>query len=211
MKVIIDTAKLNTFNFADYKTEWGDNPHNDGPSIHYSAGNQHYQLLATLTHSLPYGTKVFEVGTRLGMSSIAMYHGNPNIKLTTCDIEDTIPEGYSIKNIPDIKFIIKDGFELLEEYIDASVIFMDVDPHDGVQEKKMIEKLIELNYKGILLLDDIRLNHEMVELWNWIPLRKFDLTELGHYSGTGVVLFGDSDVSVIRSQLITGDSKPGSQ
>ena len=57
----------------------------------------------------------------------------------------------------------------------------------------MISKLIEMDFKGILLLDDIHLNPEMQSFWDWIPVgRKVDLTRLGHHSGTGAVLFGDS-------------------
>jgi hypothetical protein len=57
----------------------------------------------------------------------------------------------------------------------------------------MINKLIEIDFKGILLLDDIHLNAEMQALWDWIPIvKKIDLTKFGHNSGTGVVMFGDS-------------------
>jgi hypothetical protein len=125
------------------------------------------------------------------MSSLAIHNGGI-VSLTTCDLEDNIPEGKSIKAFPAIQFLLKDGFELLEAE-PWEVIFIDVDPHDGVQERRMISKLIEMDFKGILLLDDIHLNPEMQSLWDWIPAgRKVDLTRFGHNSGTGAVLFGDS-------------------
>jgi hypothetical protein len=90
-----------------------------------------------------------------------------------------------------------DGFDLLETE-PWDIIFIDVDPHDGVQERKMISKLIDMNFNGILLLDDIHLNPEMQSFWDWIPVgRKVDLTSFGHFSGTGAVLFGDSDLKIL--------------
>jgi hypothetical protein len=70
-------------------------------------------------------------------------------------------------------------------------IFIDVDPHDGIQETKMIQKLVDKKYKGYVLLDDIHLNQAMQNFWDSIPVtvRKVDLTEIGHWSGTGLLIF----------------------
>lgn len=195
MKLTLNLSRLNTFNFSGLRdiVYWDNSAHRyDSDAFFYGAGNQHYQLLSTIALACPKGTRFLEIGTRLGMSSLAIHHGGC-VDITTCDLEDNIPDGKSVKAFPEIKFLVKDGFELLESYRSWDIIFIDVDPHDGIQERRMIKKLVENDFKGILLLDDIHLNPEMQSLWDWIPAgRKVDLTRFGHNSGTGAVLFGDS-------------------
>jgi predicted O-methyltransferase YrrM len=169
---------------------WSD----DGKLIEQPPGNQHYRLLAHISNSLPDGAIVFEIGTRWCVSAVALSR-NPNINVVTCDIE----KQFDMTLPSNVEFILGDGFEVLENYIHANVIFMDVDPHDGIQERKMIKKLSELNFKGILVLDDIHLNKEMNDVWNEIDLDKFDATQIGHYSGTGIVFFGDQSFSVLQT------------
>jgi hypothetical protein len=38
-------------------------------------------------------------------------------------------------------------------------------------------------------LDDINLNNPMKEFWNVITEDKYDISEYGHWSGTGLVIF----------------------
>ena len=195
MKLTLNLSRLNKFDFGGMKdlVYWKDSVHKyDTNAFFYGAGNQHYQLLALIAESCPPGTRFLEIGTRLGMSSLAIHSGGgAKVFLTTCDLEDNIPDGKSIKAFRDIQFLVKDGTDLLDD--PWEIIFIDVDPHDGVQERVMISKLIEMDFKGILLLDDIHLNTEMQSFWDWIPAgRKVDLTRFGHNSGTGAVLFGDS-------------------
>lgn len=197
VQLTLNLLNLDTFDFTGMRdlVYWENSAHRyDADALFYKAGNQHYQLLATIAASCPEGTRFLEIGTRLGMSSLAIRHGG-KVALTTCDLEDNIPEGKSIKAFPDINFLLKDGFELLESDPPWEIIFIDVDPHDGVQERRMITKLVEMDFKGILLLDDIHLNPEMQSFWDWIPAgRKVDMSRFGHNSGTGVVLFGDSKI-----------------
>lgn len=182
-----DLHKINMYNRFDV-VKWSD----DGKLFMHPPGHQHYMLLSYISTLIPDGSTVLEIGTRWGVSAVAL-STNPNIKVVTCDLEDQIANK---PDIPNIEYLIKDGYELLDKHKDDPVMFIDVDPHDGVQERKMINKLIELDYRGILLLDDIHLNEKMNEFWNWIPLKKFDLTKIGHYSGSGAVLFGDSEIVI---------------
>jgi hypothetical protein len=39
------------------------------------------------------------------------------------------------------------------------------------------------------MLDDIHLNDDMKLFWNNITEEKYDLTSIGHWSGTGLVVF----------------------
>ena len=48
-----------------------------------------------------------------------------------------------------------------------------------------------IGYTGVVVCDDIYQNKEMVQWWNSIEQRRFDVTALGHgKSGTGVIDFG---------------------
>jgi len=72
---------------------------------------------------------------------------------------------------------------------------IDID-HMYTTEKKILDRLRELNYNGIVLLDDIHHYKQpyiepMKKLWKEIKEEKYDITKLGHSSGTGLVIFGD--------------------
>ena len=59
--------------------------------------------------------------------------------------------------------------------------------HNGIHEKLFYDWLIKINYKGLLLFDDIHLNNEMRTFWNNIIHKKEDISHIGHITGTGVV------------------------
>jgi predicted O-methyltransferase YrrM len=162
-------------------------------------GREHYKLLSHLTSQLPDGSTVVDLGTLNGSSALALA-SNPNIKVVTYDIVNNLPDPNITKSILHMKnteFRLKDGIQDMKAYIDmAPLIFLDVDPHDGVQEKRFFELLIENNYKGVVVCDDIHLNADMDALWNWIPKPKIDVTKYGHWSGTGIVLF-DTTVEIL--------------
>ena len=65
--------------------------------------------------------------------------------------------------------------------------------HDGKFENAFYQ-LIRHDYKGILIVDDIHYNAEMERFWSKITEHKEDITEIGHYSGTGIVYFNDKNV-----------------
>lgn len=162
-------------------------------------GREHYKLLGHLTSQLPDGSTVVDLGTLNGSSALALA-SNPNIKVATYDIVNNLPDpdkAKSVLHVPNIEFRLKDGIQDMNEYIEKTpLIFLDVDPHDGVQEKRFFELLIENNYKGIVVCDDIHLNADMDALWNWIPKPKIDVTKYGHWSGTGIVMF-DTSVEIL--------------
>lgn len=61
--------------------------------------------------------------------------------------------------------------------------------HNGDFEMEFYNKIKEIGFSGLLMIDDIYLNTEMKNFWNQIELEKFDLSEFGHHSGTGLVTF----------------------
>jgi hypothetical protein len=57
-------------------------------------------------------------------------------------------------------------------------------------EYEVLEVLRQNDWRGLLVLDDIHYNKEMERFWESIRVAKYDLTDIGHGSGTGVVDFG---------------------
>jgi hypothetical protein len=49
--------------------------------------------------------------------------------------------------------------------------------------------LHDIKWNGLLLLDDINFNEPMNQFWNNISEEKYDITKIGHWSGTGLVNF----------------------
>jgi hypothetical protein len=82
----------------------------------------------------------------------------------------------------------------------VKIVMIDVDPHDGVQERIMMEWLRKKEWKGILLHDDIGPDWPLTEaMWNEIQEEKFNVTDMAHYTGTGLVNFGDAyEISIVR-------------
>ena len=77
------------------------------------------------------------------------------------------------------------------DYDNVEIICIDVDPHDGKQEVEMIQFLKDKKWSGTLLLDDIHKNSEMDNFWDSLDFSedvKYDITHIGHSSGTGVIL-----------------------
>lgn len=160
------------------------------------AGNQHYKLLAYISLSKD-NMKIVELGTHHGTSSLCLCINEKN-SVTTFDIKNY----YSIKQSPtNLKRIIGDIFQLPDELygiLDSDVIFVDT-AHDGVFESNIYNFLVENNFKGILLLDDIHFNKEMELFWEKIDITKYDISDLGHGNdprttgkcGTGLVDFSN--------------------
>ena len=73
---------------------------------------------------------------------------------------------------------------------------IDID-HFGEEERKIIDRLEQLNYTGIVILDDIHHPWEkegkcMKQLWESINYTKYDITKYGHE--TKQVAFWDNQL-----------------
>mmetsp|Transcript_75598 Transcript_75598/g.177510 ORF Transcript_75598/g.177510 Transcript_75598/m.177510 type:complete len:111 (+) Transcript_75598:37-369(+) len=75
--------------------------------------------------------------------------------------------------------------------LDADLIMLDTD-HDGKFEAEAYRFLQTYNFSGLVILDDIYLNREMDRFWASVKEPKVDLTDVGHSSGTGLVMFGSA-------------------
>jgi len=163
-------------------------------------GINHHKLLAYLVKQLPAGSLVADLGTYLGASALALA-SNPDIVVLTFDITknfDTTKK--TCIDLPNVTFILNDCLNCIDMFITAKIIMLDVNPHNGKQERKLLLELMEREYKGIVICDDINLNEEMQAFWKSIGgWKKLDVTKYGHWSGTGIVVFDSEtlDLEVI--------------
>ena len=74
-------------------------------------------------------------------------------------------------------------------------------------EREFFQRLLDVQYRGMLGLDDIQLNHEMNKWWKELQggenekgYKTYDLTNIGHWSGTGLVDFSG------RVKILAADS-----
>lgn len=188
----LENIDMNTF--AD-PVKWA-------PAAEYfdkKAGEEFYRLIAYIASQHPAGSKFVDIGTYYGLSATALA-SNPDCSVVTYDVYDHITEDddvSTVKTIPNVEFRLKDCIDDMQEICSAKVVIIDVDPHDGTQEIEMMEKLREHNFSGLVILDDINLNANMKKFWSAIPEKKYEATQYGHWSGTGLVCFGDTDVELL--------------
>lgn len=159
---------------------------------------EHYKLMAFLSGQCEDGEKIYDIGTFLGFSALALAH-NPDVNVVTYDLTNHFnTTQLTAKDYPNITFKLADCTqkEELVDIVKAPFIFLDVDPHDGVQEPQIFKAFQDAGFKGLLFLDDIHLNEPMKQFWNSITLKKYDITSYGHWSGTGVVVFDETSYDV---------------
>lgn len=150
---------------------------------HYPSGKEHYRLL-TFISKLYDNEILYDIGTNNGCSAISLSHKNNNI-VKTYDIVDYTHKGVITK--PNIIFHLENISKNIEVVKESRFIMLDAN-HDGIFENIFYNQLKEINYTGILFLDDIHLNSTMKEFWNSIDEEKYDLTIKGHNTGSGLVI-----------------------
>lgn len=153
----------------------------------YPPGDSPFKLYAYIG-TLFNGKTILDVGTQYGNSALAFSYNEKN-KVVSYNIVD---EGASVIERENITWKVMDfRNDDTIDYDNVEVICIDVDPHDGGQEVEMIDFLKKKKWSGILLLDDIHKNAEMDNFWNSINYgedSKFDVTHIGHSSGTGLIV-----------------------
>ena len=154
-----------------------------------SPGKQHYALLTWLASQFQ-NSELFDIGTHQGASayclasnssntvqSFDITHANLILRAANCT--------YNLKNLwdPDIRT------QWEKRLLNSPLIFFDVDPHEGSMEYEFYCWLRDNGYRGLLVMDDIWYFSGLRDTWNRIDVTKYDLTSLGHWSGTGLVDF----------------------
>lgn len=146
---------------------------------------EHYRLLKYLSKNLDNET-FLDIGTLKGCSSLALSYNKSN-NVISFNVTNQLDLNYYPENI---EYLIDNV--LNEKYVDliiqSKIILLDTN-HDGIFEQQLFNRLEEVGFKGILILDDIYLNKQMKSFWQNIKKDKLDITHIGHVSGTGVVFF----------------------
>lgn len=188
--IVLSSSVLNAIDMDGYKqyVQWT----KVGDYFDKPAGSEFYRLLAHLARQMPAGSSLVDIGTYCGLSALALSM-NEACDVSTYELYDQIPESSdnvtTIRDVGNITYKIKDALTDADVLSAAKIIVLDVDPHDGVQETEIMAALRGMGYTGLVVLDDIKLNDQMKTFWDNIPERKYDLTQYGHWSGTGVVCF----------------------
>lgn len=146
---------------------------------------EHYRLIAHLSTCFN-DAWIFDVGTNKGYSALALAF-NPANRVISYDIVEC-KELRHPEELSRIEYRLGDVLQD-PRLLKAPLIMLDTN-HDGVFERQFYAFLQENRYRGFLFLDDIHLNSEMILFWDAIAETKADLTDLGHYSGSGIVAFG---------------------
>jgi len=154
-----------------------------------------FQLLDYITKQFN-DIQIIDAGTHYGWSAYALSQ-NPRNKVITYDITDQFDNKY-LKDIANVEVKVKNiNWESMPIILSSEVIYLDIDPHDGVQEKTFTDLLQKFEYQGYLLCDDIHINSGMESWWNNITLNKYDLTEIGHLHGTGLITY-NREVTIVK-------------
>lgn len=178
-------------NTPDYPTK-----RDDISEFFDKCGKQHYRLLAYFS-TLFKNSTIIDIGTHRGHSALALSYESTNTVISF-DIENRLHNPF-IKNHKNIRFEYDNLFEKngqdkwRDTILSSSFIFLDVEPHNGVMEKELYCYLKSIGYTGFVICDDVWYFKEMRDnFWYKInDAHRFDLTLVGHFSGTGVVVMSD--------------------
>lgn len=166
-----------------------------------SCGQEPFKLLAYISkHCQGVAT---DVGTQYGSSALALSF-NTDLQVDTFDKFRLIPTSnpsaqlLTIDNRPNIAYRILSAQSVISEIAKSTVVYLDINTVDGVEELKFIDQLHQLGFKGILIVDDIHLNETMQRVWSNVPnkLKKIDATAFGHWSGTGIIVYDPTFLDV---------------
>lgn len=174
---INDIAKVDLNNINFVSSNQGLQKNIDG-----MPGKEHYRLLCAL--STWYSNhRIYDLGTYQGASALCLAYNKSNLVISY-DIQYQV----EVERQPNIEFRLGNYFND-PVMLHSPLILVDVASHDGKLEQETLDYLLANNYKGLVIWDDIYYNTEMRTFWNSIKQDKRDLTNLGHWSGTGAVIF----------------------
>tara|TARA_B100000745_G_scaffold169965_1_gene111273 strand:- start:258 stop:848 length:591 start_codon:yes stop_codon:yes gene_type:complete len=85
-----------------------------------------------------------------------------------------------------------------ELMLSSSLISLDVDPHDGNQEREFYCFFVDNDWKGIIVCDDIKIGPHDGMKWFWesVDKPKYDITDTiySHHTGTGIICFDNQEI-----------------
>lgn len=150
------------------------------------AGQEHYRLLNYIVNTINIGNYVVDLGTHQGLSALSM-SVNEDTQVYTYDPSD-LNLSQKIAERKNIEFKKQKAQDDIEFIAKADFIFLDIDPHNGDQELEIIKQLDKAGYSGMIVCDDINLNVHMKRMWEALEYDKKDISNIGHYTGSGLIL-----------------------
>jgi hypothetical protein len=172
---------------------------------------EHYRLLAHLSTRFP-DKPIVDIGTHQGDSALALSYGGAPVD--SFDVVDKVrgrPRPLNVRYRLDNLYTPEGRERWKTKLLDSSVILIDIDPHEGSREYEMVRWLQTAGYRGLIVLDDVWYFKPMRDnLWYRIePQYRADATAIGHWSGTGLISFGDrveveGEMDTSNWTLVTG-------
>lgn len=160
-------------------------------------GKEHQRLLAYL--STLFEDSVFiTTATCMGQDPLALSYNDSNTVYTfdkQCQLsEEQQQNKWKSRKIQFNQLNLWNAYvrkQWKDTLLSASIIMIDLDPHDGYLEYELYSWLKRNKYAGIIIFDDIHYFEGMkANFWSKIPeSEKHDITHLGHFSGTGLIYF----------------------
>ena len=147
----------------------------------------YYRLLAYLSTFFN-NSRILEIGSRSGSSGICLSHNSSN-QVISYDIKDWGQTGILKENIT---WRMGDILTRQKMFgmLDYAFIFLDVDPHGGIVEDQVYRFLLDNNYQGFMVCDDVY-NIEkfpaMNRWWKVVASKKIELPEFT----VGIIDFQD--------------------
>ncbi|HSW76992.1 MAG TPA: WlaTC/HtrL family glycosyltransferase [Candidatus Saccharimonadales bacterium] len=188
----IDLKNINYINFQYYNDIITSDDYDTKKEFFDDAGKEHYRLLSYLSTLVNHKT-IIDIGTHRGSSALALSYNMKNTVISF-DIVDNVTNQH-IRNQKNIILLHENIFNDLSLYqsllLSSPIILIDIDPHDGELEYKLVQFLHQHEYQGLIICDDIWHFEKMRNhFWYLIDDQyKFDVTEFGHWSGTGFITF----------------------
>jgi hypothetical protein len=193
--MIIDYKKIENTNTEFYHNHF----ENLQPDHHLVRTPGEWYKLLTYISYLYDDILILDVGTNWGESAIALSQ-NKNNRVISYDIK-TIWDMPFLKDYSNLEFKLMDIKDESDDIIkQAKIIVFDI-AHDGIQEKRFTDKLKDIDYKGYMICDDIYSPHhpEMRPWWDSLTDEKYDITDIGHSLGTGLVnYYNDKNIKIIK-------------
>lgn len=176
-KQIIDSISLNDL----------DQLYNSRNTV-YPLGERYHKLYAYIS-TLYNNVFIADLGTRTGNTALSLSYNEKNI-VDSYDIDtNCINAAKEHINRANLSFFAE-NILCTPKIFRYDIISLDIDPHSGQEEEKLIQYLVDNDWKGIMIMDGIGPMWEgLHKMWTNIKLPKWDVTQYGHESGTGIVDF----------------------
>ena len=193
-----DTESINAIDYERFQSCFSNAISPETVNDFYAKpGREHFRLLAYLS-SLFRDSTIINIQTNGGYEALALSYEPTNTVLSfgpTHNIAN--PAIQSRENIRLYSENILDPTireKWRNTFLQSAFIFVDIEPHDGHVEYALYQYLTDIGYTGFIVYDDIWYFKSMRnDLWYKIPEKqRYDLTEVGHWSGCGVVSFSNA-------------------